>query len=80
MSAEQLLKQQIIEKAWEDDAFKQKLLSDPKAAIKDAFGVTIPDEIQLKALEESPTEFYLVIPPNPSETIKGQDADTNAAW
>ncbi|MDF2715300.1 MAG: nitrile hydratase [Paenibacillus sp.] len=80
MSAEQLLKQQIIEKAWEDDSFKQKLLSDPKTAIQDAFGVTIPDEIQLKALEESPTEFYLVIPPNPSKTINGQDADSNAAW
>ncbi|MDF2719438.1 MAG: leader peptide family natural product precursor [Paenibacillus sp.] len=80
MSADQVLKQQIIEKAWEDPSFKQKLLSDPKTAIQDAFGVTIPDEIQLKALEETQTDFYLVIPPNPAETNNGSDSDSNAAW
>ncbi|MEF3301638.1 NHLP leader peptide family RiPP precursor [Paenibacillus sp. GYB003] len=80
MSAEELLKKQIIEKAWADPAFKQKLLDNPKEAIHDAFGVSIPDNIQVKAVEETPTEFYLVIPPNPSETLDGGDSSVDAAW
>lgn len=67
MSAEQILRDQIIKKAWEDAAFKEQLLTDPKQAIKEAFDITVPDHIQLKALEETSTDFYLVIPPNPSE-------------
>lgn len=80
MSAEELLKKQIIEKAWADPEFKQKLLSDPKSAIQDAFGVKIPDGIRLKAVEESENEFYLVIPPNPVDTFDDGDTSENAAW
>ncbi|MBD2861079.1 NHLP leader peptide family RiPP precursor [Paenibacillus oceani] len=80
MSSEELLKKQIIEKAWEDASFKQRLLSDPKAALREAFGVNVPDHIELKAVEESPTEFYVVIPPNPSESQDDDGAGTNGAW
>lgn len=80
MSAENTLKQQIIEKAWEDPSFKQQLLDDPKAAVRDAFGVTVPDEIELKVFEETPTEFYLVIPPNPADSDDDEDEDENAVW
>jgi hypothetical protein len=79
MTSEELLRKQIIEKAWADDAFKQKLLTNPKAAIQEAFGVNVPDQIELKAFEESSTEFYLVIPANPSKTDDG-GAGSNAAW
>ncbi|RKN84131.1 NHLP leader peptide family RiPP precursor [Paenibacillus ginsengarvi] len=80
MSADQLLKQQIIEKAWSDPVFKQQLLNNPKQAIQDAFGVQIPNEIELKAVEETQTEFYLVIPPNPADTLNSGDPADNAAW
>lgn len=79
MTSEELLRKQIIEKAWEDASFKQKLLSDPKAAIREAFGVDVPDHIELKAFEESTSEFYLVIPANPSNVDDG-GAGSNAAW
>lgn len=71
MSSSQSLKVQIIQKAWKDDAFKQQLLSDPKAAIKDAFGVEIPDDIQLTAVAESDKSLYFVLPPNPEDAANG---------
>lgn len=74
-----LLQTQIIQKAWQDPSFKAKLLADPKAAIQEALGVTIPDHIKVKAVEESSDEFYLVLPPNPSEVIKS-DIKPNAVW
>lgn len=74
-----LLQTQIIQKAWQDPSFKAKLLADPKAAIQEALGVIIPDHIKVKAVEESSDEFYLVLPPNPSEVIKS-DIKPNAVW
>ncbi|WP_336776284.1 NHLP leader peptide family RiPP precursor [Paenibacillus sp. MMO-58] len=62
----QVTRDQIIQKAWEDDAFKQQLLADPKAAIKDVFGVEIPENFEISVVEESPEHFYLVLPPKPS--------------
>lgn len=73
------LKVQIIKKAWEDPAFKKSLLSEPKKAINEAFGVEIPAEIQLKVVEESPTLYYLTLPPNPEEVACGKSSP-NLVW
>ncbi|ACS99669.1 NHLP leader peptide family RiPP precursor [Paenibacillus sp. JDR-2] len=75
----QITRDQIIQKAWEDDAFKQQLLNDPKAAIKDAFGVEIPDQIEVTAVEETPDHAYLVIPPKPS-ALKSASSVEFPSW
>ncbi|MDI4649918.1 NHLP leader peptide family RiPP precursor [Cohnella hashimotonis] len=73
------LKVQVIKKAWEDPAFKQQLLADPKAAVKDAFGVELPQEIQVTTVEETASHYYLVIPPNP-EDIAGGNSNVEVVW
>lgn len=75
----QITKDQIIQKAWEDDSFKQQLLNDPKAAIKDAFDVEIPDNIEVTAVEETPDHAYLVIPPKPS-ALRTASAEEFPSW
>ncbi|MWC27844.1 NHLP leader peptide family RiPP precursor [Paenibacillus sp. MMS18-CY102] len=83
MANAELLKQQLIQKAWEDEAFKQLLLSDPNAALKDAFGIDVPANLKLKALEETDNELYLVIPQKPSNTqLKSSnlDAAEDSSW
>lgn len=76
MMSETILVNQVIQKAWEDPSFKQKLLSDPKAALKEALGIIIPDSITLKTVEEGSQEFYLVIPQNPASTT----LKSNIVW
>jgi hypothetical protein len=73
------LKEQIIKKAWAEPAFKEKLLADPKTAIKDAFGVEVPDHIEVKALAEQPDLYYLIIPQNPEDVTPGVSS-VDAAW
>jgi hypothetical protein len=73
------LKVQIIKKAWEDPAFKAGLLADPKNAIQVAFGINIPPEIELKAVEETSSQFYLVIPPKP-EDVADDVVVPNYTW
>ncbi|MCU6711788.1 NHLP leader peptide family RiPP precursor [Paenibacillus sp. J5C_2022] len=71
MPTKQELGQQIIEKAWADAQFKQQLLADPKAAIKDAFNVDVPANINLQVLEETEDSYYLVLPQNPASVDDG---------
>ncbi|RRJ64215.1 NHLP leader peptide family natural product precursor [Paenibacillus oralis] len=72
MTTGALLQSQVIEKAWQDPSFKAKLLADPKSAIQEALGVILPDHIKIKTVEESSDEFYMVLPPNPANVVKGE--------
>jgi len=57
--------QKLITRAWEDEAFKQELLSNPRAAIEEALGVTLPEGIEIYVHEQTPTTVHLVLPMPP---------------
>ena len=61
------LKTQILTKAAEDDDFRTRLLTDPKAAISAETGVTIPQGATV-VHEDSTTTAHLVLPPSPALT------------
>ncbi|MFM9276510.1 NHLP leader peptide family RiPP precursor [Paenibacillus jiagnxiensis] len=73
MSLELTAQNQLIQKAWEDPAFREKLVEDPKAAIRELLGVVIPEHVQLKTVQETPDQLYLVIPPAPARMIPAVD-------
>jgi len=60
------LKEQLIKKAWEDSEFKKLLLENPRAAVKEALGLDVPENIELIVTEETANKYYLAIPPKPS--------------
>ncbi len=57
----------IVEQAWQDAAFKAKLLSDPKEAAAQS-GLRLPDSVSLKVWENSATVEHMVLPLNPAES------------
>lgn len=62
----QELEAQIIAKAWQNEAFKQELLSHPRATVIRELGLKdIPDNLDIKVLEENPTTLYMVLPMKP---------------
>ncbi|MFD0692575.1 NHLP leader peptide family RiPP precursor [Paenibacillus sp. GCM10027628] len=69
MSAEQILKTKIVQKALQDTAFKNHLVSDPKGALKKAFNIEIPDNVEIKIAEETNSQLILVLPANPTEIL-----------
>jgi hypothetical protein len=52
----------IIANAWKDEAYKQELLTNPKAVIEREFGVQLPEEVNVQVLEENSTSLYFVLP------------------
>lgn len=61
------LETRIVEKASTDPAFRTRLLDDPRDALADFLGVTLPEAITITVLEEQPGQHYLVLPPAPTD-------------
>ncbi|MDD2923574.1 NHLP leader peptide family RiPP precursor [Rhodoferax sp.] len=57
---------QLIAKAWADEAFKQRLMADPVAVLR-AEGLELPDGLSVKVLENTEQLYHLVLPPKPTE-------------
>ena len=54
----------IIDKASVDADFRARLLSDPKTAIEQELGVTIPASLSIEVHEQSVATTHLVLPPD----------------
>ena len=57
------LRTKILGKAAEDTDFRAKLMSDPKAAIAEELGVTLPTSLSIAVHEETTATAHLVLPP-----------------
>ena len=52
---------QIVAKAWADGKFKQRLLADPAAVLKE-HGITLPAGVTVAVLENTDKVLHLVLP------------------
>jgi hypothetical protein len=68
VNAEQQLKQfgQIVAKAWQDDAFKKRLLANPSAVLKEQ-GLEVPKGTEIRVVENTDQIVHLTIPAKPRE-------------
>lgn len=53
---------QIIKKALKESAFRQNLITDPKAAIEKAFNVVLPAGVNIKVHQDTADTYNLVLP------------------
>jgi len=58
----QEMERKLIQRSLEDDAFRQRLLADPKAAVEQEPGMGLPEEVRVVAVEETQDTIYLVLP------------------
>jgi len=68
----------VVSRACEDDAFRKKLLSNPKAALQDELGVELPAELTVNVHEETPTTGYLRIPAAPKRVEMSEELSEDA--
>jgi hypothetical protein len=65
MSQQNPMQEQVIAKAMKDEAFRQELLSNPKAVLERELGVTLPQGVTIQVHEDTPTTLHLVLPMKP---------------
>lgn len=68
------LRAELIDRASQDEDFRARLIDDPKAAISDALGITVPNSISVTVHQDTATTAHLVLPP----AAKLDDADLQA--
>lgn len=57
------MRSSLVEKAMQDQAFRARLLEEPNAAIEETLGVTVPDAMTVKVLQDTATTAHLILPP-----------------
>lgn len=67
--------------AWKDAAFREKLLSNPKEALKEFGMQNIPQPVQISCLEESENHWTIVLrtPPPNSKNLSEKELEKYAA-
>jgi hypothetical protein len=56
------MERRLIARSLQDDAFRQRLLEDPKAAVEQELGTQLPEDVRVVAVEETSETIYLVLP------------------
>jgi hypothetical protein len=61
----------LKEKSIEDESFRRRLLEDPKGAVEQELGTRLPEEVQVRVVEETADTIYLVLPGTPMAGDEG---------
>jgi len=68
----------VIAKAWMDEGFKKKLLSNPTASLKEE-GVEVPQGVEFRIAGDTAGLRHLVLPPKPSAGEVSEEMITKVA-
>jgi hypothetical protein len=71
----QEMERRLVQRSLEDDVFRQRLLSDPKAAVEQELGTRFPEEVRVVAVEETADTIYLVLPSSSPHGEGGEISD-----
>jgi hypothetical protein len=66
--------EELMRRAYSDDAFRDRLLADPKAVMTEA-GFELPSGLEVRAVESSDSVLYLALPPRPSEDLADEQLE-----
>ena len=56
------MERRLLERSLEDEGFRQRLLSDPEAAVEEDLGTRLPENVRVVAVEETSQTIYVVLP------------------
>src|SRR5688500_4407928 len=60
------IERKLIQRSMEDEDFRQRLLDDPKGTLEQELGTRLPDDVEVRVVEERADAIYLVLPSSAS--------------
>jgi hypothetical protein len=52
----------LVQRSLEDESFRQKLLDDPRRTVEQELGTQLPEDVEVRVVEEGSDTIYLVLP------------------
>ena len=74
------MRARVVEKAVADGGFRAQLMADPKVALQDALGVSIPDGFRVEVHEDGADVAHLVLPPDSGLSEGELEQAQGAVW
>jgi hypothetical protein len=65
----------LVQRSLQDEELRQRLLDDPKAAVEQELGTQLPEDVEVRVVEESQQTIYLVLPFTPAVGEGGEISD-----
>ena len=56
------VERRLIQRSLQDEEFRQRLLADPKGTVEQELETQLPEDVEVRAVEESAQTIYLVLP------------------
>jgi hypothetical protein len=77
------VQRRLVQRSIEDEDFRKKLLDDPKWALEQVLETQLPEDVEVRVVEESPKTIYLVLPgtglpPDEGEELSDQELEAVA--
>jgi hypothetical protein len=69
------LEDKIREQAQKSPKYREQLIKDPRALMSQQLGASVPANMKIEVLQESPSTYYVVLPYAPKEGQELDDAD-----
>jgi hypothetical protein len=71
---------QVVAKAWQDEAFRQRLARDPKGVLQE-HGIELPAGAEVRVVEDTDQVVHLVVPQRPRQLSAAQlDDIAGGGW
>lgn len=64
MDTQNTIQQRLVDLAEEDGAFRERLIDDPRTAIRESLDVELPEDFNVVVHEEDAKTAHLVLPPS----------------
>ena len=65
MKSTNQIRAEILDRATVDIDFRNRFKADPVAALKEEFGLSVPDGFRINVLEDDSRNAHIVLPPSP---------------
>jgi hypothetical protein len=77
------VQRRLVQRSIEDEDFRKKLLDDPKGALEQVLETQLPEDVEVRVVEESPKIIYLVLPgtglpPDEGDELSDQELEAVA--
>jgi hypothetical protein len=78
MNTKSTLQEQVMERALIDEAFRQEMLSNPRAVLARDYNVYIPETVDIRVLEGTTAVMTFTLPPRQEAVQELSDAELEA--